>query len=179
MASSIENYLVITAVGRNSPTLIPALTRVISDCGCSIGDSRLTVMGDVLCVQMMLSGSWDAIAKVENMLQRQEQKLGINVMANRTTRPDHSSNLMPYAIDVVGLDQPGIVHNIVNFIVNNNIQIEDIHTHTYKTGYSLTIMFSLHMTINIPADLSIASIRGDFMDYCDQHNLDAIMEPVK
>ncbi len=40
-------------------------------------------------------------------------------------------------------------------------------------------MFSLHMMVNIPSDSSIASIRGDFIEFCDRLNLDAIMEPVK
>jgi glycine cleavage system transcriptional repressor len=40
-------------------------------------------------------------------------------------------------------------------------------------------MFSLHVTINVPADISISAIRGDFIDFCDRLNLDAIMEPVK
>ena len=40
-------------------------------------------------------------------------------------------------------------------------------------------MFALHMTIGIPADTAIASVRGDFMDFCDDLNLDAMMAPVK
>ena len=40
-------------------------------------------------------------------------------------------------------------------------------------------MFSLHMTISVPTDISIAAMRNEFMDFCDQLNLDAIMEPVK
>jgi glycine cleavage system transcriptional repressor len=40
-------------------------------------------------------------------------------------------------------------------------------------------MFSLHMTISVPTNLYIAGLRGEFMDFCDHLNLDAIMEPVK
>ena len=52
-------------------------------------------------------------------------------------------------------------------------------TNTYGTGNSATTMFSMHMVINIPANTSISSIRGDFMDFCDQLNLDGVLEPVK
>ena len=40
-------------------------------------------------------------------------------------------------------------------------------------------MFSLHMTIVVPAHLSVAGLRSEFMDFCDHLNFDAIMEPVK
>ena len=136
-------------------------------------------MGDELVIQLLLSGSWDAIAQIEDNLKRQEQKLGLQIQTRRTGRLVNNLKQMPYAIDVVGLDRPGIVHKIVTFIVDNKISIQDIQTHTYQAGSSTTTMFSLHMNINIPSDLSISSVRGDFMDYCDQINLDAIMEPVK
>jgi glycine cleavage system transcriptional repressor len=35
------------------------------------------------------------------------------------------------------------------------------------------------MTISVPTNVSIAGLRGEFMDFCDHLNLDAIMEPVK
>jgi len=35
------------------------------------------------------------------------------------------------------------------------------------------------MTIGVPTDISIATLRGEFMEFCDQLNLDSIMEPVK
>jgi glycine cleavage system transcriptional repressor len=35
------------------------------------------------------------------------------------------------------------------------------------------------MTVNIPASLHLSQLRDDFMEICDQLNLDAILEPVK
>jgi glycine cleavage system transcriptional repressor len=40
-------------------------------------------------------------------------------------------------------------------------------------------MFSVHLTVDIPADIQIATLREEFMDFCDQLNLDAIIEPLK
>jgi glycine cleavage system transcriptional repressor len=35
------------------------------------------------------------------------------------------------------------------------------------------------MFINIPASVHISGLREEFMEFCDQLNVDAIMEPVK
>jgi glycine cleavage system transcriptional repressor len=40
-------------------------------------------------------------------------------------------------------------------------------------------MFSVQMAVNIPATVHISGLREEFMDFCDQLNVDAIMEPVK
>jgi len=175
----MENYLVITALGRDSPRLIEQLTRTIRDCGCNITESRMTNLGCELCIIMLLAGSWDSIAKMEDMGSRLEKKLGMTITMKRTEPNKSGDNLMPYAIDVVSLDHIGIVHDIAKFIADNNITIRDMHTNAYRASNTGAPMFSLHMTVNIPADISIAAIRGDFMEFCDQLNLDAIMEPVK
>jgi len=37
----------------------------------------------------------------------------------------------------------------------------------------------VHMTVEIPSRLHIATLREDFMEFCDQLNLDGVMEPIK
>jgi glycine cleavage system transcriptional repressor len=40
-------------------------------------------------------------------------------------------------------------------------------------------MFTAQLTIGIPANMHIAALRDDFMEFCDHLNLDAIMDPMK
>jgi glycine cleavage system transcriptional repressor len=40
-------------------------------------------------------------------------------------------------------------------------------------------MFSAHVTIGVPASMHIAALRDDFLAFCDDLNLDAIMDPMK
>jgi glycine cleavage system transcriptional repressor len=49
----------------------------------------------------------------------------------------------------------------------------------YAAAHTGTPMFSVHMTVGIPADVHIASLREEFMDFCDSMNLDAVLEPLK
>ncbi|HSR63571.1 MAG TPA: ACT domain-containing protein [Gammaproteobacteria bacterium] len=175
----MNNCLVLTACGQNRPDLLKQLTLAVKESGCNIRESRMLRLGDEICLIMMLAGPWDAIAKIEGLTDRLEKRLELNIIKKRTGPGAVADNQMPYAIDVVSFDHEGIVHAIVDFIFNNHISIQELTTTTYKATNSNTTMFSLHMIINIPTDISIASIRGDFMDFCDQLNLDAIIEPVK
>lgn len=173
------NHIAITVLGANRAGLIEGLMKAIRDCGCSIGDSRMTVLGDRFSMMLMLSGTWDAIAKIESMLPRLEHQLQIKVIGQRSEARKRQGNMMPYAIEVVAVDQAGIVHDITQFFAQRDIAVEDMYSGTYAAAHTGTPMFSLHMTISVPTNLSIAGLRGEFMDFCDHLNLDAIMEPVK
>ncbi len=175
----MQNHLVITALGTYADNLVEQFSAAIKDCGCNIVDGRMTTMGSEFTMSVMLSGSWDSIAKMESVLKKLEDRLSLIITVKRTEMTKSSNDLMPYAIDVVSFDHTGVVNDIAKFISNNNIIIQDMYTNSYPAAHTGTPMFSLHMTINIPTDISIASLRGDFMEFCDKLNLDAIMEPVK
>ena len=174
-----DNHLVVTAMGKNVPENMDQLFRYLKESSCSISECRVSLLGGEMCGMLMLSGSWDTVAKIEDSIPRLATRLDMNISIQRTSLANLNGNLMPYAIDVIAFDRAGIVYDIVNFMCQNNIGIQDLHTNIYRANHTGTNMFSMHMAVNIPADISIASLRGDFMDFCDQLNLDAIMEPIK
>jgi glycine cleavage system transcriptional repressor len=175
----MQNLVAISAMGANRAGLIEPIVRAIRECGCAIAESRMSVMGDRFAMMVLLGGTWDAIAKIENMLPRLAQDLDITITSQRASSRQPAHNLMPYAVEVIAVEQIGIVHQIAQFFARRDINIEDMYSGNYAAAHTGTPMFSLHMTISIPTNISIAGMRSDFMDFCDQHNLDAIMEPVK
>jgi len=175
----MQNYLVISAIGTNRSALVQQFSKAIKDCGANIVDSRMTVLGGEFAMVMLLSGTWDAIAKIESVIPRLKENLDLTIISKRTEARKKTANLMPYAVEVVSIDHPGIVHDIAQFFSSRDINIEDMYTGSYAAAHTGAPMFSLHVTIGIPTNTSIATLRGEFMDFCDQLNLDAIMEPVK
>ena len=175
----MQNHFVISALGNNRPGLVHQLSKAVKDCGCNILDSRMAVLGGEFALILLLAGTWDAIAKIESMIPRLEDSLDLTLISRRTEVREKVANLMPYAVEVVASDRPGIVHDIAQFFSSRDINIEELFTGSYAAAHTGTPMFSLHVTISVPTNTSIAALRGEFMDLCDQLNLDAVMEPVK
>jgi glycine cleavage system transcriptional repressor len=174
-----ENFLVVSALGRDQPGIVKALSQAVLDCGCNISDSRMAVLGSEFALIMLLSGTWNAVAKIEDLLPRLQDKLGLVITSRRTEARQAPPNIIPYAVEVVAMDHPGIVHDIANFFAERGINVEELYTSSYQAPHTGTPMFSLHMTVGIPGDTSIANVRGEFMDFCDSLNLDAMLAPVK
>lgn len=175
----METHLVISAIGEDRPGIVDTLSEAILDAGCNIGDSRMSVLGGEFAIIMIVTGNWNAVAKLESMLPRLEKKLGLHMQSKRTEPRKGLSDRIPYAVEVVAIDHPGIVHDVANFFGRREINIEDVYTSRYPAPHTGAPMFTLHMTVGIPADTSIATVRGEFMDFCDELNLDAMLAPVK
>jgi glycine cleavage system transcriptional repressor len=174
-----SNQLVISALGEDKPGIIDALSRCILNSGCAIADSRMTVLGGDFAILLLVDGNWNSLAKLETQLPPLEERLGLSITTRRTSPREPRRDLLPYGIDVAAMDQPGIVHNLASFFSQRQINIQEMVTSSYAAAHTGTPMFAVHMTVDIPASLQISVLRDEFMDFCDQLNLDAVMEPVK
>ncbi len=104
-------------------------------------------------------------------------QLGLSMIAKRTRARELSQPVLPYHVEVVALDHPGIVHNLAKFFARFGINIEELITDTYPAPHTGTQMFSVQMEVGVPAATHIPTLRGEFFDYCDDLNLDATFEP--
>ncbi len=175
----MTEQLVIAALGEDRPGLVDELSGWILDSGCNIADSRMMVLGGEFSVLLLVSGKWNNLARLEDQVGQMEQKLRMSLNVKRTETKQRSGELLPYAVDVVALDHPGIVHNLANFFSRRSINIQDLSTTSYAAAHTGTLMFAVHMALDVPADTHIATLREEFLEFCDQLNLDAVIEPLK
>ena len=173
------HFLVLSALGQDRPGLINELSHTLLDCGCNIEDSRMTVLGGEFSIILLLSGQWNNITKVEQTIATLQKELHLVITTRKTETRDQQPNLLPYMVEVVSIDHPGIVYHLANFFSTRNINIEDMVTSSYAAPHTGTPMFAMHLEVEIPADLSISNLREEFLDFCDELNLDAVIEPFK
>ncbi len=174
-----QNLLVLSALGHDRPGIVDKLSRAILDNDCNIVDTRMTVLGGEFALLMLLSGNWNAIAKMERGIAALGEQLELTIISRRTESSRQREHLLPYSVNVVALDHPGIVHQIANFFSVQNINIRDLYTDIYYAPHTGTPMFTLSMTVDVPANIHIATLREQFLMFCDELNLDGVLEPAK
>jgi glycine cleavage system transcriptional repressor len=175
----MDTYLVLTALGKDRPGIVDQLSSAILDYGCNIIDSRMTVLGGEFAIILMLAGKWNALAKLEDSLPTLRERLDLNITAKRTEQESQNDNLMPYSVEVISIDHPGIVHDIASFFSAREINIHELITNRYAAAHTGTPMFAVNMIIEIPSKTRIATLREEFLDFCDDLNMDAVLEPIK
>ncbi len=176
---SNKNYLVLSALGKDKPGIVDKLSKTIFDFGCNICDTRMTVLGGEFALLQLIEGQWNQLVKLEDSIEELSKSLDLTITVKRTEERASGSGLLPYIVDVVSLDNPGIVHHLASFFSSRGINIEDMNTSSYAAAHTGTPMFAVRMTVGIPSNLQISTLRDEFMEFCDTMNLDAVLEPSK
>ena len=159
--------------------MVQDLTKVILACGGNIEESRMTTLGSEFAMLLLVSGQWHTLSRLEQGLDKLCEDGSLSVSVRKTDVKPVESDRMPYAVDVVALDQQGIVYNLAEFFSSRDIEIADVATRSYSAAHTGAPMFAVQMAVNVPSALHIAQLRDEFLEFCDRLNLDAIIEPVK
>ncbi len=174
-----KECLVINASGEDRVGLVEKLTQQVTAAGCNIEQSRMSVLGGQFALIMLITGGQEALSALEQQLPSVGESLGLSLIHKWTHKRESRESFIPYDVEVVALDNPGIVHKLAQFFASNGINIEELETETYPAPHTGSPMFAVHITVGVPAGDSIARLREGFMAYCDDLNLDASIEPAR
>jgi glycine cleavage system transcriptional repressor len=175
----MTNLLVIAAIGDNRPGIMDRLSRVILDHSCNIEDSRMSVLGGSFAQIMLVTGKWNNLAKLETALANLEDQVRLTITTRHTELRAPDARMLSYTVDVVALNQPGIVSKLASFFSSRGANIHELASNAYKAAHTATPMFSVRMIVDVPSHVQISQLRDDFLDMCDEDNLDGVMEPLK
>ena len=175
----MSQLIVLSAIGTDRTGIVQDISEVVLACGGNIEESRMTTLGAEFATLMLVSGNWHTLDKLERGLEKLGKNDNLTVTIRKTDARPTKEDRMPYAVDVVSLDTPGIVFSLANFFASRKIEIADVATRRYAAAHTGAPMFAVQMAVNIPSSVNLAQLRDEFLELSDRLNLDAILEPVK
>ena len=173
--------LIISVLNNNLNNLMGEILPVILDCNCSIVEIRSSQLSHAAAGYILIQGNWNQIAKVEGTLEHIEKRLDIKIQSLRPDIKDKEKthNCIPYSLETISLDKNSVVESISTFLFDREVLIEEITGSSYQAPYIQSCVFSTKFIILVPPQLALLSLREEFLDFCDQLNIDAILEPIK
>lgn len=171
--------LAITLLGSRSKKFINEILVTINECQCIILEISSSQLGQAIAAYMLIEGNWNHIAKFENCLDAIQKRLEIQTHTLRIDKSEKNVNGMPYSLEIVTLDQENIIQTVATFLANNDITIQEFSASRYQASYNQSLILSAKFVVIIPKESALLSIREQFLDFCDQLNIDAVLEPIK
>ncbi len=175
----MTQLIVISAIGRDRPGVVEAVSSCILKGGGSIQESRMARLGQEFAMLVLVGGNWATQSKLTSALDKLAADEDLSISVRPTDASADSAQRLPYAVDVISLDQDGIVFELSRFMASRNIDISEVSTRAYRAAHTGAPMFAVQMNIGIPAETSVARLREEFLEVCDHMNLDALIEPIK
>ncbi len=122
----MKQHIVISAVGGDRVGMVHELSKAIADCGGSISESRMTSLGNEFAMLLLVNGNWHTLAKLEGEFKKLADATGMNIQLRRTEERSARNDMLPYSIDVVCLDQTGIVAGLSGFFAQRGVDIAEL-----------------------------------------------------
>jgi len=157
------------------------LIALISDSGCNIEKVNFDRTFNILSGCILLSGKWNEIALLEQKLEKFLESHDINLDVTRpkkvndidkSNKSEGSIGYIPYEIQVVNIDEPGIINKFVDFFAYQEVDIEKLDAKVYKSEYGADLI-KLNIKVKVPGNLNVTSLREQFDIMCYDESFDA------
>ena len=116
--------------------------------------------------------------KCEAFLQglRELEGRGIQIAAQRTGDTPSIENAREFTLDLVGQDHPGIVHEITEVLLANDINVLELETHCQSASMSGETLFLAHARLLVPPGASTRDLQGNLEDLANELMVDIKLE---
>ena len=172
-----EQFLVISALGRNPMELTNVLCRASNENRCAVVNTRLTRHGEYCALALEISGTWDALARMETALPVLAKKHDFTAQMVRSEPLDVRPQALPYVAYVSSVYRPDILNELCQFFIDHRVELESLTCDTYQAPQTGGTMLNATLTVTLPAGTQISWLRDQFLDFADALNLDALIEP--
>ncbi len=149
--------LVITLVGPDHPGIVDSVSEVVVAHGGNWLESRMAHLAGkfagVLCVEV----ADEQVGPLEDALGRLEGS-GLRIIVERSA-PVEAPRKHAMEIELLGLDRPGLVHEISALLAAHRINVEELATDRPPAAHSGDRMFQAHIRVIIPETVDLAAVR--------------------
>ena len=172
--------LAITVLGNKAEGLIAEISAVLNLCQCQILEIRSAGLTLLTGVYLLIDGNWNQIAKLEALLEILAKRYELSISF---LRPDEQPFLategIPCLLETISSDQKEAVAAISRFLLERGVLIEELSASRQQAAFFKHCIFSTKFIVLVPSNVSMLSLREDFLDFCDEQNIDGILEPIK
>ena len=154
-------HVALSAIGRDRPGIVAAVTGVLLDHGVNIEDSQATILRGHFTMMLVLALP-DA-ADVERLradLDAVAGELGLEALSLRDVAELDARGPEPsHTVTVYGVDHPGIVHRATSVLAERGIDITDLNTRLVADEGEEPL-YALMMEVALPGGLDAEELAG-------------------
>src|SRR5437868_5413981 len=128
----MEHWIAVTAVGRDRPGIVAAVTKALLDLGCNLGETSMTRLRSEFAMILLVElaeGSDCASAQVA--LAAVAEKMDLTITVRQLSSEEVQSagqGDVSYILRVYGADRPGIVSAVTDLLARQGFNITDLET---------------------------------------------------
>ena len=148
--------LALSAIGRDRPGIVAAVSRVLLAHRANVEDSQMTILRGHFTMMLVVSVPEDAdVATLRDDLDDVRAELALEaILLSELDEVDPADEPVPtHMVTLYGADHPGIVHAATSVLADHDVDITDLTTKLVGEGGGAPPLYALMMEIAPPAGL--------------------------
>lgn len=179
MGTSKKTFLVISALGPDRVGFTDLLSQEVLSHQGNIEESKMAVLGGEFAILMLVSSDCgECLEKIKSELPAFGEAEGISILVKPTTDHRMEQDAIPYRLETVSLDSPGIVHSVTALFREYGINIEELETDTSSAPMTGAPMFHMNAVVAIPSSVRIHTLRERLEELQEERSLDFTLKPI-
>jgi glycine cleavage system transcriptional repressor len=171
--------LAISVLGDQTKEFIAETLSAVSACHCNVLELRSSNLTQITAIYMLMDGNWNHIAKLEGMLDAIAKRLLMQISFLRPKIDQRVPLGIPYTLETISIDKKDLLVDITTFLIEREVIIEEITASRHQAAFFNNTVFSSKFILLVPDQIRVFTLREEFLDFCDNLNIDAILEPIK
>ena len=155
----MNTSIVLTVIADDQPGVIQRISHVVTEFGGSWTQSSMSSLAGHFAGILLVSVPGDKTDACIEKLHSLESK-GLSVIANVSSEAATREDTHLYALDLVGNDRPGIVHDITTMLKQHHVNLLTLETVGGAASRGGGELFKAHAALVIPvtADVDVLEI---------------------
>lgn len=150
--------LVLTAIGNDRAGLVDALSGVIADHGGNWDKSHMARLAGKFAGIVLVTVPESAVDELVRSLEPLRDQGLLHVSAERSRTAPAVEETTRLSMHLVGLDHPGIVHDVSHALAEHNVTIETLETDTSSAPMGGGTLFTAEAVVRVPKSTEVGSI---------------------
>ena len=173
--------LALSAIGRDRPGIVAAVSRALLEHGANIEDSQMTILRGHFTMMLVVSTPADAdVDALRTELAQVRDGLGLEaLLLSELDELDPAAEPVPtHMVTLYGADHPGIVNAATSALAERGVDITDLATKLAGEEGGGPPIYALMMEVAPPAGVDEAELRGALDAVAAEQGVEVALRPL-
>jgi len=180
--SNPNKFFILNALGIDRPGIVSDVTKIVTDVGGNVGESRAVKLGNHFSMMMLVTVPESNATKFGVSLENDLKDLTTTFI--ETANPDlvKTTPRIVFTGDLTlsGADHPGIVHEVTSLIARSGLSLDDLKTSQEEAPFGGTTLFRMEgmvtMSEPVASKFDLESLQDDLINLGNSLNCDISLE---
>lgn len=167
----MSTAVVLSIVADDHPGIVEELSDALATHGGNWTESSMMTLAGKFAGILLAQLPEDRVDSFLEVLDSLEVG-GMQIVAQRADASPRPEGAREFAIELVGQDRPGIVHEITEVLLRHGVNVQELETTVRSASMSGESLFIAHARLLVPKDVAVERLRGELEELANELMVD-------